>query len=409
MRGIILAFLLAVAGSERSDIEPVFSQSKTIVYNYEAVILNGFPENGLARSGIKVNCKFEIKSFAQRMYLLKIQSPEIKEYNGVWPKDPFTLSTKLTKIIADQLTKPVKFEYHNGRVGNIYASDDVSDTVVNIYRGILNLFQMTIKKTQNVYDLQESSIGGVCHTRYVVQEDRRGDQIIVDKSTDLNNCQDKVSKIVGIAFLESCIACKHLGKNVNGTATYTYKMKKMDQGALIMEVSARQIYHYSPFAELNGTAVMEARQVITWAGTKGGQTYAPQIQLQNRGGLHYQVTSEVYQIPIHLMRTKSPEGQIGIRGEGLEKMLRKRNVPFSEYPIRKTITQIVKTLVGWKALPSQIPLLSGYIKIFGQELSFSEVNKKFNQTIIQALNEPAERHTIVRNVMNKLLGGFAGQ
>eukprot|EP00079_Xenopus_tropicalis_P020195 XP_012810850.1 PREDICTED: vitellogenin-A2-like [Xenopus tropicalis] len=289
MRGIILALLLALAGSERTHIEPVFSESKASVYNYEAVILNGFPESGLSRAGIKINCKVEISAFAQRSYFIKIQSPEIKEYNGVWPKDPFTRSSKLTQALADQLTKPARFEYSYGRVGDIFVPDDVSDTAVNIYRGILNLLQLTLKKSQNVYDLQESSVGGICHTRYVIQEDRRGDRINIIKATDFNNCQEKVSKSFGFELSDFCHSCKQMNRNLRGAATYTYKLKARDQGTVIMEVTARQVIQFTPFNERNGAATMEARQVLAWVGSKSGQMNPPQIQ--------------------HLIKTKSPEAQ----------------------------------------------------------------------------------------------------
>lgn len=85
----------------------------------------------------------------------QIRSPQFEEYNGVWPKDPFTRSSKITQILSSCFTRPFKFEYSSGRIGNIYGPEDCPDTCINIVRGKLNLLQLTIKKSQNVYELQE--------------------------------------------------------------------------------------------------------------------------------------------------------------------------------------------------------------------------------------------------------------
>ncbi|RXM97975.1 Vitellogenin [Acipenser ruthenus] len=263
MRGILLALTVAL-------VEPSFSGSKTYRYKYEGVILTGLPEKGLARAGLKVHCKVEISEVAQKTYLLKILNPEIQEYNGIWPKAPFYPASKLTQALASQLTQPIKFQYRNGQNG----------------------------------------IAGICEASYVIQEDRKANQIIVTKSKDLNNCDEKIKMDIGMAYSHTCSNCRKIRKNSRGTAAYTYILKPTDAGTLIIQATSQEVHQLTPFNEMTGAAITEARQKLVLEDAKLVHITVPEQELKNRGSIQYQFASEILQTPIQLFKTRSPETQI---------------------------------------------------------------------------------------------------
>nr|AAL01527.1 vitellogenin [Larus argentatus] len=310
MRGIILALALTLVGSQKFDIDPGFSSRKSHLYSYEGWVLNGLQEKSFAKAGVRFSSKLEISGLSENTYLLKIRSPQFEEYNGIWPRDPFTRSSKITQAVSSCFTRPFKFEYNSGRIGNIYGPEDCPDMCINIVRGILNMMQITIKKSQNVYELQEAGIGGVCHTRYVIQEDRKNSRVSVTKTVDQNNCQEKVIKSVGMAYIYPCPVDMMKGRLIKGTAAFSYKLKQSDSGTLITEVVSQQVYQISPLSEPTGVAVMEARQQLALLEVRSERGSTPDISMQNYGSLRYQFPSVLPQMPLQLIKTKNPEQRI---------------------------------------------------------------------------------------------------
>ncbi|XP_054494405.2 vitellogenin-2-like [Agelaius phoeniceus] len=310
MRGIVLALVLTLVGSQKFDIDPGFSSRKTYLYSYEGWVLNGLQEKNLAKAGVRLSCKLEISGLSENSYLLKIRSPQLEEYNGIWPRDPFTRSAKITQMVSSCLTRPFKFEYSSGRVGNIYGPENCPDTCINIVRGILNMIQITIKKSQNVYELQEAGIGGVCHTRYVIQEDKKNSRVSVTKTVDQNNCQEKVVKSLGMAYVYPCPVDMMKERIIKGTAAFSYKLKQSDSGALITEAVSQQVYQISPFSEPTGVAVTEAKQQLTLLEVKSEWGSSPEISMQSYGSLQYQFPAVLPQMSVQLIKTKNPEQRI---------------------------------------------------------------------------------------------------
>ncbi|NXJ06859.1 VIT2 protein, partial [Odontophorus gujanensis] len=290
--------------------DPGFSIRRSYMYKYEGLMLNGLQERGLGKAGVRLSSKLEISGLSENAYLLKVRSPQVEEYNGVWPRDPFTRSSKITQAVSSCFTRPFKFEYSSGRIGSIYAPEDCPDLCVNIVRGILNMLQITIKKSQNVYELQEAGIGGICHTRYVIQEDRKNNRVSVTKTVDQNNCQEKVQKSVGMAYIYPCPVDMMKEGLTKGTTAFSYKLKQSDSGTLITEVASQQVYQISPFSEPTGVAVTEARQQLTLLEVRSERGGAPDVPMQSYGSLHYRFPAVLPQMPLQLIKTKNPEQRI---------------------------------------------------------------------------------------------------
>uniref|UniRef100_A0A7M4FIM9 Vitellogenin-1-like n=1 Tax=Crocodylus porosus TaxID=8502 RepID=A0A7M4FIM9_CROPO len=304
MRGLIIALTLGL-------VEPVFSERKVYRYDYESVLLSGLQEKGLARSGIRIKSKVEISGIGPKLSLIRIHSLEAAEYNGIWPRDTFTRSSKLTQALSGQVSFPIKFEYSNGHVGNLLAPDAISEDGLNIYRGILNVLELTMKKTQITYNLQEAGISGVCNTTYVIQENKRAKQVYVTKSKDLNSCNEKAQMTTGSAYTYPCKTCKESNRHSRATATYSYKIKSTQDEAIIVEADVQELHQFTPFNEITGgDAVVEARQKLILSDVQKRSPEIPSKDFRKQGLLRYSFGSELLQLPVHLFKIKNVESQI---------------------------------------------------------------------------------------------------
>nr|AIE43959.1 vitellogenin 5 [Misgurnus anguillicaudatus] len=310
MRAVVLALTVALVACQQINLVPEFAPDKTYVYNYEALLLGGLPQEGLARAGIKVSSKVHLTAVTENNFLMKLMDPVLHEYGGIWPRDSFIPATKLTAALAAQLQIPIKFEYANGVVGKVFAPAGVSSTVMNLHRGILNILQLNLKKTQNIYELQEAGAQGVCRTHYVINEDQKANHIIVTKSKDLNHCQDRIMKDIGLAYTESCSECTKRIKSLIETATYNYIMKPAANGVLISEATVEEVHQFSPFNEIHGAALMESKQTLTFVEIEKNPIVPNKADYLARGSLQYEFATEVLQSPIQLMKISDAPAQI---------------------------------------------------------------------------------------------------
>uniref|UniRef100_A0A673XQT0 Vitellinogen beta-sheet shell domain-containing protein n=1 Tax=Salmo trutta TaxID=8032 RepID=A0A673XQT0_SALTR len=126
----------------------------------------------------------------------------------------------------------------------VFAPTGVSETVLNIHRGILNILQLNIKNTQNVYEMQEAGAQGVCKTHLVISEDAKTGHVHLTKTKDLNHCQEKIiketSSIKSASSFEAIYKqAKYLGNAVAPAVTIIIRAVRADN-----EVQGYQIAAY---------------------------------------------------------------------------------------------------------------------------------------------------------------------
>ncbi|KAK3561460.1 hypothetical protein QTP86_002812 [Hemibagrus guttatus] len=296
--------------SHQINLVPEFAVGKTFVYKYEGLLLGGLPQEGLAKAGVKVSGKVHISAVAQNTFLMKLSDPQLFEYTGIWPQDAFKPAAKLTSALSTQLVIPIKYEYANGVVGKIFAPAGVSATVLNLHRGILNILQLNLKNTQNVYELHEAGTQGVCKTHYMISEDLKTHQIAVRKSKDLTDCHKRVMKDIGLDYTETCVECQQRLKRLTGTATFNYIMKPTDTGALVSEATVEEVHQFSFINTQTGAAQMRAKQMLTLQEVKNAPIAPHAGEYLSRGSLQYEFATEILQTPIQLLKINNAQAQI---------------------------------------------------------------------------------------------------
>uniref|UniRef100_A0AAZ3P9P6 Vitellogenin domain-containing protein n=1 Tax=Oncorhynchus tshawytscha TaxID=74940 RepID=A0AAZ3P9P6_ONCTS len=299
MWGFLLCHLVALA-------EPGLNPKKTYEYRYEGMVNIGRGMPNLAESGVRLVCKVKIIGVSAQTFLLRVSNLNFEEFNGIPGKNAFDTSPKLTKRIAAELSKPFMFEYAKGRVGDIRTSAEISDTIVNIVRGILGFFQVTVKTTQRVYELEEFGIHGLCQSTYANEEDANSQELSVTQIVDINNCKKKAAIYRGMALAVDNKLSKERGDSVISTVRYVYTVKPTVDGGLIKKAHALERQHFSPFNVKGGNSKLQL-VLLSVTDTVVTPAVGPMI---SRGNLVYKFVKVLAQIPILMKKLDDPVPKI---------------------------------------------------------------------------------------------------
>jgi hypothetical protein len=217
MKLAILAALVAISAAQfytPTGTSLIFKPGVEYIYHYKGHVLSGIPSVSKQFSGILIDT-LVIFQFQQDykvvMRLEKIKLFKLNEKITTKPLEPLNeseltlLTGEVSTILTEYLTKPIKFRYVEGEVRELEKETEDKYWSVNIKKGILSLFQVTLKeksttsdptfydptmsflktstvnnvpfwknprKSNSIYKVMETDVTGTCETKYSVISDR---------------------------------------------------------------------------------------------------------------------------------------------------------------------------------------------------------------------------------------------
>ncbi|XP_022601316.1 vitellogenin-like [Seriola dumerili] len=306
MRGLLLCCFVALATCQNVHYELGLNPKKTYEYKYEGEVKFGLGMPNLAESGVRMMCKVKIAGVSAQTFILQVSDLALEEFNGFPGKSGFNASPKLTQRIAAQLIKPFMFDYTSGHIGDIRASAEISDTVVNIVRGILGFFQVTVKTTQRIYELEEVGIHGKCQSNYATEENKETQDMTITQVVDVTNCREKAAIYRGMATAVLDQVSKQRGESVISTVRYVYTVKPTAEEGLITRAHGLERQHFSPFNVKGGSFKMQATKEIVLLGvtdTVRAVTFGP---VESKGNLVYKFVNTAANVPLLMQNLEDP-------------------------------------------------------------------------------------------------------
>uniref|UniRef100_A0A3Q2CDP0 Vitellogenin 3, phosvitinless n=1 Tax=Cyprinodon variegatus TaxID=28743 RepID=A0A3Q2CDP0_CYPVA len=300
MRGLLFCWLVAL-----TDI--ALNPKKAYEYRYEGEVKFGLGKPNLAESGLRIKCKATITGVSEQMFLLQVSELSFADLNGFPDKNAgYNPTPKVTKRIAAELAKPFMFEHANGHIGDIRASAEVSTAVVNIIRGILSFFQVTLKTTEHIYELEETGIHGKCHSNYAIDENEETGDWIITQVVDVTKCKERAAMYRGMSSSVVDKLSKERGESIVSTMKYNYTVKPTAEGGLITKAHGLEQQHFTPFNVKGGSLKMQAMKnlvLLSVNDTARARTYGP---VESKGNIVYKFEDVDINIPVMMQNLDNP-------------------------------------------------------------------------------------------------------
>ncbi|XP_068612952.1 vitellogenin-like [Brachionichthys hirsutus] len=284
---ILLCCLAALATCESVHYELNLNPNKTYEYKYSGDVNFGLGLPNLAESAVRISCNFKISGVSAETFLLQVSDFAFEELNGFPGKSSFHASPKLSQNIAAHLIKPFMFSYAHGHVGNISASAEIPESVVNIIRGILGLFQVTLKTGNVFYELEEVNIHGKCQTNYATEMNEEKRNMTITQIVDVTACRVKAELYRGMATAVLDKVSKQRGESVSAIMKYVHIVKPTEEGGVITRAHGLERRHFSAFNVKDGTFKMQAIKEMVLLNVGDTATVVEFGPVESKGSLVY--------------------------------------------------------------------------------------------------------------------------
>ncbi|XP_053098625.1 vitellogenin-1-like [Hemicordylus capensis] len=292
MKALILALTLTLVGCQQDVYEPDSNQKNCLNYDYEAEVMTRHPGKKGEGAGIKIKCIVYINDLDHQHKILSLHSLEVYEYrDGRYIPSP-SMKHSLKELDDQEIT----FQFMRGNVGNIMANRNLPDSLLNIMKGVVNLWQCSLKEENTFYRMTEDGVEGRCNTTVHVHQDKKTAEILMTKYKD---CDDSIAKLFGASYVSENKLCKQ-NNNFLASSISKYRIKRKEEEYQIMNVDVEET-HELPCSGLNGIPVTKASQRLRLRRTRTCSQHVTS-NLENRGSLRYRLDNELPLLPTQLIK-----------------------------------------------------------------------------------------------------------